>query len=177
MPFAPDTDPASLVLPILTYPDPRLAMVCEDAEPGHAMADLLTQMLITIGPRPDTNGAWTGQGLAAPQVGYNVRAIVAHCTETGKVWAMLNPRIVERSGTMTTELEECLSCPGVTVPVKRSWSVRVEGLTGYGEKLSTGLVRGPVARCFQHELDHLDGRTIATHTPPRRKHHLASVVH
>lgn len=164
---------ADYVLPILEYPDPALAQVCEDAEPGDDIRDLLVRMLVTIGPRPDSDGRWTGAGLAAPQVGRNVRAIVVHDDVTGQVWAMLNPRIVERSGTTTTEPEACLSCPGITVPVTRSWSVRVVGLTAGGEPLDTGLVKGFVARTFQHEIDHLNGVTLAMRTPPRRKRAMA----
>ena len=173
----PALDPGDFVLEILEFPDPRLAVVCEDAVPGQAMVDLLTRMVVTMGPRPDSNGRWLGVGIAAPQVGVNVRAIVVHDTVTGQVWAMLNPRIVERSGLHTTETEECLSCPGVSVPVRRAYSVRVEGVTALGEPMSTGVVKGLTARTFQHEIDHLNGRVIATHTPPRRKRHLASVVH
>ena len=164
-------DPSTFVLPILHYPDARLAEVCEDAIPGPEMVDLLARMLVTIGPRPDSHGRWIGLGLAAPQVGCSVRAIVVHDASTGVAWAMINPRIVSRSGTTTTEHEECLSCPGVSVPVKRSWSVRVEGSTAVGEPMAAA-VSGAVARTFQHEIDHLSGVTLATRTPPRTKRRL-----
>lgn len=167
-----DTHPADLVMPILTHPDARLNEIARDAEPGEEMADLLTRMVITLGPGPDTNGHWRGVGLAAPQVGRLVRAIVVHEPHTGKLWCMLNPRIVERSGVTISDDEGCLSVPGLTVRVRRPASVRVEGITAHGEPLKTGLVTGLTARTFVHEIEHLNGMTLARFSAPRTKRRL-----
>jgi peptide deformylase len=69
----------------------------------------------------------------------------------------VNPRLVERSDHRETEDEGCLSLPGLWFPTARSAYAVAEGVDQYGEPVTlsgTGLM----ARCLQHEIDHLDGR-------------------
>jgi peptide deformylase len=97
-----------------------------------------------------------GVGLAAPQVGRNIRLFVYDISpERNDPHAVVNPRIVENSGTDAME-EGCLSVPGLRGKVRRAECVVVEGqdLSGEGIRLEA---KGLAARVFQHEIDHLDG--------------------
>lgn len=104
-----------------------------------------------------------GIGLAAPQVGFNVRLIVLNPTgrrdfhETGGL-CLINPSIVPLYGTSTTD-EGCLSIPGIYAPVTRPEVISVKTLDTLGRehKFEIG---GIVSRIIQHELDHLDGLTF-----------------
>lgn len=94
-----------------------------------------------------------GVGLAAPQVGILKRIVVIDVGE-GLI-ELINPVVVSEKGEQT-EVEGCLSIPGVYGEVKRPAEVRVDAMNSKGEKISvegTGLLA--VALC--HETDHLDG--------------------
>ncbi len=95
-----------------------------------------------------------GVGLAAPQVGV-LRRIVVIEVEEGNVLELINPEILEMSGEQIGK-EGCLSVPGKQGIVKRPSYVKVMALNRKGEECvyeGTELL----ARCFCHELDHLDG--------------------
>lgn len=100
-----------------------------------------------------------GVGLAAPQVGLGVRAVVVMLdarSEHRRVQFFANPRIVERSDETAIDYEGCLSVPDVCGAVRRNRRVVIEhGLDG--EPASRLVAEGFDARIFQHELDHLDG--------------------
>jgi peptide deformylase len=95
-----------------------------------------------------------GAGLAAPQIGVPLRAIVTNVDD--KIQVVLNPEIVEESDEEVLAEEGCLSIPGWYGPVKRKERVTVRGMsrTGKSVKIKT---EGWEARAFQHEVDHLDG--------------------
>ena len=96
-----------------------------------------------------------GVGLAAPQVGILRRIVVIEVNE-GEVLELINPKIVAYAGEQEG-LEGCLSLPGQWGIVKRPMHVTVRALNRYGEEVE---YRGSelLARCFCHELDHLDGK-------------------
>lgn len=97
-----------------------------------------------------------GVGLAAPQVGRAIRAVVIDCQDDTGLIELINPVITFREGE-DVDTEGCLSIPGIYGEVKRSARVKVEFLNRRGKKqhiTATGLL----ARCIQHELDHLDGQ-------------------
>ncbi|MGU3469701.1 peptide deformylase [Paenibacillus sp. D51F] len=98
-------------------------------------------------------------GLAAPQVGILRRLIVMDCGE-GLI-ELINPEIIHREGEQTGA-EGCLSLPGYYGNVTRSQKVRVKTLTRSGE---TAVLHGEgyLARCMQHEIDHLDGILYVDH--------------
>jgi len=140
-------------LKIITYGDPRLAEPCspidEIDDAVRALADRMFEIMFTSG----------GVGLAAPQVGATVRLFVASPTASPEdKKAYVNPRIVSQDGGETLE-EGCLSVPGVRGKIKRYKTVTIEAqdLTG---RTFTETGRGVLARIFQHEMDHLDGRVI-----------------
>jgi peptide deformylase len=107
----------------------------------------------------DTLKAVKGLGLAAPQVGTNVRVFVMvlnYEKKDAKVIAMVNPVILGKSETTLIAEEGCLSIPGVFKNVERFESVVVEFLDEEGIR-QVLTVEGLNAREVQHENDHLDG--------------------
>ena len=101
----------------------------------------------------DTLADADGAGLAAPQVGI-LRRIAVCDTENGIV-ELINPEIVATEG-QQNELEGCLSVPGVWGITDRPAKVTVKATDRYGKEFT---VTGEEldARCFCHEIDHLDG--------------------
>ena len=95
-----------------------------------------------------------GVGLAAPQVGI-LRRIVVIEVEEGEVLELINPQIIEASGSVSG-IEGCLSVPGKQGIVKRPDYVRVRALDRNGV-MQTYEGTDLLARCFCHEIDHLDG--------------------
>lgn len=104
----------------------------------------------------ETMYAANGIGLAAPQIGENVRVIVVDIQQgREQKIALVNPVITHVEGAIASE-EGCLSCPGVTGIVPRAAQIRVEGLSREGEAVQID-AQGLLAICLQHEIDHLDG--------------------
>lgn len=102
-----------------------------------------------------------GIGLAANQVGLNIRLFVMYVDR--EAFHCFNPEIIHRSEQQTTSEEGCLSFPGDRCTVTRAETIlaRFANARGqYQEHTFTGLA----ARCFQHELDHLDGITMHDRT-------------
>jgi peptide deformylase len=135
---------------VVKYPDPILSMVAPPGVPGTQMEVLFERMEAVMKEEG-------GIGLAAPQIGVSVRAVVVK--DRDKVHRMLNPRITSRSGITNPTDERCLSVPGFERRRQRSYSVVVQGTDALGLPL---IIRpkGMDAAVWQHELDHLDGRTI-----------------
>jgi len=94
-----------------------------------------------------------GGGLAAPQIGILKRLVVIDMGE-GLI-KLVNPKIISQEGTQEV-VEGCLSMPGRYGKLKRPATVTIEALNENGEKVTlTGT--GDMAKCFCHEIDHLDG--------------------
>jgi peptide deformylase len=96
-------------------------------------------------------------GVAAPQIGvsarvfsYNIDGVIGH---------VVNPRIAELSEEIQDGDEGCLSVPGIWAPTVRAMRAVVEGFDVHGEPLRLE-GEGLMARCLQHEVDHLDGRVF-----------------
>lgn len=98
-----------------------------------------------------------GIGLAAPQVGLAQRLIVVDVKEDGSApMALLNPTVVEFGSGKDRVEEGCLSIPGVAASVERPMTCVVEATDAKGNALRIE-ADGMLARCLQHEIDHLDG--------------------
>ena len=100
-----------------------------------------------------------GVGLAAPQIGVNVRLVVIDITvgeKDGELIVMANPEILESEGGQSEE-EGCLSVPGYSGVTRRPAWVRVRGRHLDGSPFEM-VGYGLLARAFAHEVDHLDGR-------------------
>ena len=117
--------------------------------------DAITPRVLTLlDDMLETMRAANGVGLAAPQVGI-LRRIVVIEVEPGEVIELINPKIIAYSGEQDGQ-EGCLSVPGRWGMVKRPMHVTVRALNRKGEEFEiTG--HELLARCFCHELDHLDG--------------------
>jgi peptide deformylase len=94
-------------------------------------------------------------GLAAPQIGVGLRAFSYNID--GVIGHVVNPVIVELSEETQDGDEGCLSVPGIWAPTVRAMHAVVEGVDVHGEPLRLE-GSGLMARCLQHEVDHLDGR-------------------
>ncbi|MBQ5758822.1 MAG: peptide deformylase [Schwartzia sp.] len=94
-----------------------------------------------------------GVGLAAPQVGQSIRLVVIDVGEG--IIEMINPVITHREGKVT-DSEGCLSVPGIFGDVERAERVTVEYTTRFNKR-RTLKADGLLARCIQHECDHLEG--------------------
>ncbi|UUZ85816.1 peptide deformylase [Paenibacillus sp. P26] len=96
-----------------------------------------------------------GVGLAAPQIGILKRVIVMDVGDDHGLIELINPEIIERDGEQFGP-EGCLSIPGLSGDVRRAQKVKVKGLDRNGNEI---VVEGEdlLARCIQHEVDHLNG--------------------
>jgi peptide deformylase len=142
-----------MIRPIVKFGDHVLHREAERVTDISADIAALVQDMI------ETMYAAPGVGLAAPQVGVPLRVFVVDVTggrsKDGPI-ALLNPEFVEREG-MQLEEEGCLSVPGFNATVARPSRAVVKGLDLDGrERVIEG--SGLLARAFQHEMDHLDGR-------------------
>ena len=132
---------------ILTVKDPALHKVCKPVEKFDAkLHKLLDDMAETL---EEANGV----GLAAPQIGILRRIVIVDTGE--EILELVNPTMVETSGEQEGA-EGCLSVPGKYGIVKRPYYATVRAQDRFGEWYE---VQGEelIARCFCHELDHLDG--------------------
>lgn len=108
-----------------------------------------------------------GIGLAAVQIGVLKRIFVAYDKERNNFITLINPEIVEKKGE-EIDLEGCLSFPEIYFSIKRVKEVTVEGYNEKGKKIVV-LGKGIMARCFQHEIDHLNGILIIDYATEKEK--------
>jgi peptide deformylase len=118
----------------------------------------------------ETMYASKGVGLAAPQIGISRRISVIDISGgegPPQKLVLINPEIVRSEGKQVTE-EGCLSVPGFREPVRRGAKVRVRAQNIKGEPFE---VTGEelLARAFQHEIDHLNGRLYLSHLSPLKR--------
>jgi len=115
-----------------------------------AVAKLVEGMVETL---REANGV----GLAAPQVGVQKRLFIYELHE-GEPVTIINPTIVDSRGEWEYQ-EGCLSIPGLFYPIVRPKEIHLTGWDLDGREVSIEADELE-ARCFQHELDHLDGRLL-----------------
>lgn len=136
---------------VLIHPNKKLrekSRLVTDAElKSKNFQNLINDMLKTMKTEK-------GVGLAAPQIGKNIRLIIVE-TKKG-VEAFINPKIVSSSKKMVPSQEGCLSIPGILGMVRRHKSIKVHAKNRDGEKVSMKVDELP-SIIFQHEIDHLDG--------------------
>lgn len=101
-----------------------------------------------------------GIGLAAPQIGESVRAIIirSECGEHGRF--LINPEIISKSKKTDTKIERCLSYPDLKAAVKRHKEVTIQYYCIFDYKIKKTHFKDLQARCVQHEIDHLNGITL-----------------
>jgi peptide deformylase len=147
------------IRPIRLFGDPVLKTRAEpvtdfDAELRKLVADLSDTMM-------EENGA----GLAAPQIGVGLRVFTYYVD--GVLGHLVNPQL-QLSEQTETDDEGCLSFPGIYYPVRRSYRAVASGFDMHGEPVvleGSGLL----ARCVQHETDHLDGILFVDRMDPAQR--------
>jgi len=153
------------MLKIVTSPDPLLREVSQPCEPGDPSLIKLSKQMAKAMYKND------GVGLAAPQVGVLKRIIVIDCdvdTDEKNPIVLVNPEIVELSGEPEEGFEGCLSCPGISVPIERQPYAKVSYYDLQGTQCEIE-GDGLLGRCLQHEIDHLNGRTLFESIAPKYK--------
>jgi peptide deformylase len=141
--------PGMAMREIRVVPDPVLRTACDEITTiDDKVKGLVEDLLETV----DADGR---AGLAANQIGVNLRAFSWNVDD--EIGYVLNPRIVDLSEETQDGDEGCLSVPGLFYPTVRAWYARVEGIDLDGKPV---VVEGTdlLARCLQHECDHLDGK-------------------
>lgn len=161
-----------MILPIYIYGQPVLRKVSEDISPDYPeLKQLIANMWETLA---DSEGI----GLAAPQIGLNIRLVVIDLDllsedlpeykDFRKVF--INAHIIEYDEDAPTDsMEEgCLSLPGIHEKVTRPTRIRVQYMD---EEFNPHdeWVEGYLARVMQHEFDHLDAKMFIDHITPLRK--------
>lgn len=134
------------------YGDPVLSTRAEEiTEFGPSLERLAQDMLETM---EDAGGV----GLAANQIGVTMRIFVFDCShyQHGLRGAIINPEWEAVGEDTQLGPEGCLSIPGISQPTERFNTVRLTGFDPQGRPVSM-LASGLMARCIQHETDHLDG--------------------
>jgi peptide deformylase len=128
--------------------DPVLRTPCD---PITSVDDRVRSLVADLVETVDNEGR---AGLAANQIGVGLRAFSWNIDD--EVGYVLNPQIVEVSDDFQDGDEGCLSVPGLWYPMRRAWYARVVGQNIDGNEV---VVEGTelMARCLQHEVDHLDG--------------------
>ncbi len=146
------------ILAIRIYPDPILRVKCRPVTEIDARVKKLAADMV------ETMHAAPGVGLAAPQVGVDLRLAVVDVSigeDPSQVRVLINPEVVERSG-LESEVEGCLSLPGITDKVDRPAFVAVRALDLEGRSVELK-ADGFHARAICHEIDHLDGILFPDH--------------
>ena len=126
--------------------------------PASPVAEITPDIQQLIDDMIQTMYAAPGIGLAAPQVGVPLRIFVCDVTvgrNPQDLMTFINPEFVASEGTQLEE-EGCLSLPGLNATVARPARAVLKGLNRKGEDQVVE-ASGLLARCFQHEMDHLDG--------------------
>jgi peptide deformylase len=130
-------------------------------QPARMVEEVTPDLEAVVRDMIETMYAAPGIGLAAPQIGLPLRLFVIDLSlgrDANGLITLINPEFVEREG-MQLEEEGCLSVPGFNATVARPERAVVRGLDLTGQERTlegTGLL----ARAFQHEMDHLDGRVF-----------------
>jgi peptide deformylase len=152
------------LLEILEAPHPVLKTRAAAVETiDEALRRLVADMFETMYAAP-------GIGLAAPQVGVLKRVVVIDVAEgeERRPMTLVNPEIVWRSEELVTAEEGCLSLPKQFADVTRPQAIQVRFLNQQGEVLELA-ADGLLARCVQHEVDHLDGILFTDHLSALRR--------
>lgn len=142
---------------ILQYPDERLRRRAAPVERIDAEVHALVSDMI------ETMYDAAGIGLAATQINVHQRVVVIDVSENGDApQVFINPEITARGETRDSVEEGCLSIAGYTDNVERVEAVTVRALGLDGETFECQ-AEGMMARCLQHEIDHIDGRLFIDH--------------
>ena len=155
-------------MPILITPHPALRRKARPVTPADdaALRALVPRMFATMYDAP-------GIGLAAPQVGVDLRVVVVDlmADDQPRPLTLINPHILTASAERATREEGCLSVPGQYADITRPAQVklRYHDLDGSRHEIEAD---GLLAACLQHELDHLDGVLFVDYLTPLKRNML-----
>jgi peptide deformylase len=135
------------IRPIRLFGDPVLRT------PAEPVTDFDAELRRLVKDLSDTMLEAPGVGLAAPQIGVGLRVFTYYIDD--ELGHLINPSL-RLSEEEETDDEGCLSFPGLQYPTKRSYGVVATGFNMYGDAVTVEGT-GQMARCVQHETDHLDG--------------------
>ena len=150
-------------LPLLSELHPMLKMALEEYKtplPNTPMDTLIARMKMTM-------KLYGGIGLSANQVGVMHRMFVMGTNDF--FVACINPKIIEQSKETEVSVEGCLSFPGLQLKVERPKWVIAEYTNAEGQVQQTKF-EGITARCYLHELDHMNGICYTSHVKPVALH-------
>ena len=151
------------LLPILSYPDPRLRTIAKPVK--EVTAEIKTLIADMIETMYDAQGI----GLAASQVDRHIQLIVMDLSEDkNSPRVFINPKVTPLVEEKQPYEEGCLSVPEVYDKVERPTKVRIEALDENGNKIDEE-VEGLLAVCIQHEMDHLVGKLFIDYLSPLKR--------
>ncbi len=147
---------------IIYLPDPRLRLMSKPVDVfDKALSTLIDDMF-------DTMYDAQGVGLAAPQIGINIRlSVVDISKDKSQQLVLVNPEILSQEGEALYN-EGCLSVPGAYDKVKRAEKVRLKAYDRDGQMYEMD-AEGLLAECFQHEIDHLNGKLFIDLLSPLKR--------
>jgi peptide deformylase len=141
-----------MILKIVKYPEPVLS------QPGEPVTEFDNNLRKLVADMFETMYAAQGIGLAAPQVGISKRFTVIDLSmgkDPAQKLVLINPEIIHRDGKLYEE-EGCLSFPDIREKIVRAANVRIRAQNEHGKWFEMD-GEELLARCFQHEIDHVDG--------------------
>jgi peptide deformylase len=147
------------VKPIRIFGDPVLRT------PAEPVRDFDAELRKLVKDLTDTMLEAPGLGLAAPQIGVGLRVFTYFVDD--ELGHLINPSL-DLSADMETDDEGCLSFPGLAFPTARSFGAVAKGFNMYGEPVTLEGT-GQMARCVQHETDHLDGVLFIDRLDPQQR--------
>ena len=154
------------LLPILTYPDPRLHTV---AKPVTQVDDTIRQL---VDDMLETMYDAKGVGLAATQINVHERVVVIDTSEErNEPRVLINPEIIAASDEMIVWEEGCLSVPTIYDKVDRHARVTVRATNREGQVYEFD-ADDLLAVCVQHELDHLLGKVFVEYLSPLKRNRI-----
>jgi peptide deformylase len=166
-----------MIYPIVIYGSPVLRKKSVNIDPDYPeLGKLIDDMYLTLAEAE-------GVGLAAPQIGKNIRLFIVDCTPWGEEdpslaeyrKVFINAEIYERSAETSLFNEGCLSLPGLHEDVSRPVSIKIryqdENFVEHDEEIG-----GMAARVIQHEYDHLEGEVFTDRLSPLRRNLLKGKI-
>jgi peptide deformylase len=147
------------IKPIRLFGDPVLRT------PADPVTDFDAELRRLVADLTDTMQDAPGLGLAAPQIGVGLRVFTYYVDD--ELGHLINPDL-DLSAEEETDEEGCLSFPGLAYPTKRSFGLVAKGFNMHGEPVRIE-GSGMLARCVQHETDHLDGVLFIDRLDPEQR--------
>jgi peptide deformylase len=153
-----------MLLPILKFGAPELKRVSVPVDVFNSELEKIAKNMV------ETMYGAPGIGLAAPQVGLNIRLATVDLSvgeDKGRLITICNPEIISIEGEQKSE-EGCLSIPEFTDTILRPKRIVVRGQDLHGDEIRIE-AEGLLARCFSHEIDHLNGVLFIDHLSSVKK--------